>query len=44
MNKAYLAIIPGICIMFSVLSFMILGNGLEIFTRCETVKLYTLSC
>ncbi len=29
MNKAYLAIIPGICIMFSVLAFMLLGNGLR---------------
>ena len=29
MDKAYLAIIPGFCIMFSVLSFMILGDGLR---------------
>ena len=29
MNKAYLAIMPGICIMFSVLAFMLLGNGLR---------------
>ena len=29
MNKAYLAIIPGTCIMFSVLAFMLLGNGLR---------------
>ena len=29
MDKAYLAIIPGLCIMFSVLSFMIFGNGLR---------------
>ena len=29
MDKAYLAIIPGIFIMFSVLSFMLLGNGLR---------------
>lgn len=29
MDKAYLAIIPGFCIIFSVLSFMILGNGLR---------------
>ncbi len=29
MDKAYLAIIPGIFIMLSVLSFMLLGNGLR---------------
>tara|TARA_B100001540_G_C15811923_1_gene645010 strand:+ start:2638 stop:3648 length:1011 start_codon:yes stop_codon:yes gene_type:complete len=29
MNKAYLAIIPGIAIMLSVLAFMLLGNGLR---------------
>jgi len=29
MDKAYLAIIPGIFIMFSVLAFMLLGNGLR---------------
>ena len=29
MNKVYLAIIPGTCIMFSVLAFMLLGNGLR---------------
>ncbi len=29
MDKAYLAIIPGIAIMFSVLAFMLLGNGLR---------------
>ena len=29
MDKSYLAIIPGLCIMFSVLSFMIFGNGLR---------------
>ena len=29
MDKSYLAIIPGIFIMFSVLSFMLLGNGLR---------------
>ena len=29
MDKAYLAIIPGFCIMFSVLSFMILGDVLR---------------
>ena len=29
MDKSYLAIIPGIAIMFSVLAFMILGNGLR---------------
>ena len=29
MNKAYLAIIPGVCIMFSVLAFIQLGNGLR---------------
>jgi len=29
MNKAYLAIIPGVAIMSLVLSFMILGNGLR---------------
>ena len=29
MDKAYLAIIPGLAIMSLVLSFMILGNGLR---------------
>ena len=29
MDKAYLAIIPGLAIMFLVLSFMLLGNGLR---------------
>ena len=29
MNKAYLAIIPGLSIMVLVLSFMLLGNGLR---------------
>ncbi len=29
MDKAYLAIIPGLCIMFSVLSLMTFGNGLR---------------
>jgi len=29
MDKEYLAIIPGIFIMLSVLSFMLLGNGLR---------------
>ena len=29
MNKAYLAIIPGLSIMLLVLSFMLLGNGLR---------------
>lgn len=29
MNKAYLAIIPGVAIMLSVLAFMLLGNGLR---------------
>ncbi|MEI7596399.1 MAG: ABC transporter permease [Bacteroidota bacterium] len=29
LDKAYLAILPGICIMFLVLAFMILGNGLR---------------
>ena len=29
LDKAYLAILPGVCIMFLVLSFMIMGNGLR---------------
>ena len=29
MDKAYLAIIPGVFIVLSVLSFMLLGNGLR---------------
>ena len=29
MDKAYLAVIPGLAIMTLVLSFMILGNGLR---------------
>jgi len=29
MDKAYLAVIPGLAIMFLVLSFMLLGNGLR---------------
>jgi len=29
MDKAYLAIIPGVAIMFLVLAFMLLGNGLR---------------
>lgn len=29
MNKSYLAIIPGVAIMLSVLAFMLLGNGLR---------------
>jgi peptide/nickel transport system permease protein len=29
MNKAYLAVFPGIAIMLLVLSFMILGNGIR---------------
>jgi peptide/nickel transport system permease protein len=29
MDKAYLAIIPGVAIMLSVLAFMLLGNGLR---------------
>jgi peptide/nickel transport system permease protein len=29
MDKAYLAIIPGLSILFSVLAFMLLGNGLR---------------
>lgn len=29
LDKAYLAIIPGLCIMFLVMAFMLLGNGLR---------------
>lgn len=29
LDKAYMAIIPGLCIMFLVMAFMLLGNGLR---------------
>jgi len=29
LDKAYLAILPGLCIMLLVMSFMLLGNGLR---------------